>query len=286
MRVALVQRAAAGADPELNLRLGAQACESARELGADLVVFPELWQVGYTPCPEQEPGRQQWLGLAITDTDPWLVNFQELAARLGIAVITTFLLSRDGNVYDAAAAIDHHGQIAMVYTKVHVCDFTWERVLTPGRSFTTAPVQTRSGQVHIGVMICYDREFPESARTLALDGAELIVCPNACLICDDRLGQLRARAFENMTAIAMANYPIPVMNGRSCVFDGRAVEHQRPRDHRIALAGPRAGIVCADIDLPALRAYRQTGIWGGQHRRPETYARLITPAPPQPGTAS
>lgn len=55
-------------------------------------------------------------------------------------------------------------------------------------------------------MICYDREFPESARVLMLKGAELILVPNACPIDPARFHQLAARAYENMTGVAMANY--------------------------------------------------------------------------------
>lgn len=73
-------------------------------------------------------------------------------------------------------------------------------------------------------MICYDREFPESARLLMLKDAELILVPNACPMEINRLSQLRARAYENMTAVATCNYPatVPDCNGGSSVFDGVA----------------------------------------------------------------
>jgi omega-amidase len=56
-------------------------------------------------------------------------------------------------------------------------------------------------------MICFDPEFPESARELVLGCAEVILMPNACEMTDYRIGQLRAQAFENMVAVALANYP-------------------------------------------------------------------------------
>ena len=73
-------------------------------------------------------------------------------------------------------------------------------------------------------MICYDREFPESARVLMLKGAELILVPNACPMEINRLSQLRGRAFENMLAVATCNYPasVPDCNGGSSAFDGVA----------------------------------------------------------------
>ena len=81
--------------------------------------------------------------------------------------------------------------------------------MTPGDGFRVADLDTRAGTVRVGLMICYDREFPESARVLMLGGAELILTPNACGLDADRLGQFRARAYENMVGVAMANYATP-----------------------------------------------------------------------------
>ena len=85
-------------------------------------------------------------------------------------------------------------------------------------------LDTAVGPVRVGAMICFDREFPESARILMLNGAELILVPNACPMEINRLAQLRARAYENMTAIATCNYPdsMPGCNGNSTVFDSVA----------------------------------------------------------------
>ena len=76
----------------------------------------------------------------------------------------------------------------------------------------------------IGAMICYDREFPESARILMLKGAEIILVPNACPMEINRISQLRGRAYENMVGIATVNYPSgkPDCNGHSTAFDGIA----------------------------------------------------------------
>ena len=78
-------------------------------------------------------------------------------------------------------------------------------------------------------MICYDREFPESARELMLGGAELILVPNACPMAGERTSQLRSRAFENMTAIATVNYSAPDQDGHSSVFDGMVFERMVSR---------------------------------------------------------
>lgn len=96
--------------------------------------------------------------------------------------------------------------------------------------------------VRVGAMICYDREFPESARLLMLQGAELILVPNACPMELNRLAQLRARSFDNMAAVATCNYPLgqPDCNGRSTVFDGVVYLPELSGSRDICLLEPTA----------------------------------------------
>ena len=119
---------------------------------------------------------------------------------------------------------DRFGRRVLTYAKVHTCDFDVERNLTRDDEFYVADLDTAAGTVKVGAMICFDREFPESARILMLQGAELILTPNACPMEINRLAQLRGRAYENMLAIATCNYPagVPDCNGESTVFDGVA----------------------------------------------------------------
>ena len=72
---------------------------------------------------------------------------------------------------------DRHGKVVLTYSKVHTCDFEAERNLTPGNDFMCLDLNTATGNVKLGAMICYDREFPESARILMLKGAEVILVP-------------------------------------------------------------------------------------------------------------
>lgn len=101
---------------------------------------------------------------------------------------------------------DRTGQEILHYSKVHTCAFDLEKVLESGEGYDTADLDFGRGTVKIGSMICFDREFPESARILMLKGAELILAPNACPMEINRLSALRTRAYENMVAVATCNY--------------------------------------------------------------------------------
>lgn len=280
--VALVQLDGQATDTAANLRRGLAACRRAAGLGADLVLFPELWQIGYADCPADPAGRRAWAARALGPADPWLQAFREAARRADVAVAITYLQRWPDAPRNAATVIDRHGCDVLTYAKVHTCDWVFERWLTPGDAFPVASLGTRGGPVRVGVMICFDREFPESARTLMLGGAEVIVTPNACPLTDDRVGQFRARAFENMLAVATANYPR--FGGRSCAFDGMAFTPSGgcPRDHRVAEAGPGEDIVVARIDLDALRAYRRSQPLADAYRRPRSYGKIAATSPPQP----
>jgi predicted amidohydrolase len=126
-------------------------------------------------------------------------------------------------------------------------------------------------------MICYDREFPESARILMLQGAELILTPNACTLDEHRLGQFKTRAFENMLGVAMTNYAVPQNNGHSVAFDGVAypVVDGEARETLIIEAGECEDVYLAAFDMESLRAYRERESWGNAYRRPRLYEKLI-----------
>jgi predicted amidohydrolase len=189
-------------------------------MGADLALFPEMWNIGYTFFDPAQPGeRERWLAQAVGPGDDYLRHFQNLAQELDLAIAVTYLERWPGAPRNTVALINRHGQIVLTYAKIHTCDFDLECHLTPGDDFYVSTLDTAAGLVQVGAMICYDREFPESARILMLKGAELILVPNACELELHRIGQLRCRADENMVAIATANYAAPQQNGHSILQD-------------------------------------------------------------------
>jgi predicted amidohydrolase len=159
---------------------------------------------------------------------------------------------------------------------VHTCSFDLpEQALARGTEFPVARLETAAGEVAVGAMICFDREFPEAARVLSLRGAELLLVPNACELEANRLGQVRARAFENMVAVAVANYAAPQENGHSTVVDPIAFDEEgHSRETRVFEAAEAEGVHVVRLDLAALREWRRREVWGGECRRPETYGAL------------
>lgn len=270
LQVALLQLAANGADQTANLAKGLEACRQAKAMGADIALFPEVWSIGYDldhATPEQ----------AIGPDSAFLQAFQGLAKELELAIAVTYLERWPGAPRNSVSLIDSKGEIRLTYAKVHTCDFGPEGQLTPGDAFPVCTLATSAGEVQVGSMICYDREFPESARALMLGGAELILVPNACTLDQNRLAQFQTRAFENMVAVAMANYAAPQNNGHSIAFDGIAHGYiDGPgRDMKVVEAGEAEGIYLASFDLGALRAYREQESWGNAYRKPRTYTSLV-----------
>jgi predicted amidohydrolase len=117
-----------------------------------------------------------------------------------------------------------------------------------------------------------------------LRGAEVILTPNSCVLDAERIGQFRARAFENMVGVAMANYATSDLprddpgdaNGHSVAFSGICYDrHGRPLDHKLVEAGEHEGVFIAGFDLDALRAYRAWEPWGDAYRKPDAYRPLL-----------
>ena len=261
---------------EGNLEKGIRCCKKAKALGADIAVFPEMWSTGYR-IPEDSTGLQ---ADAVPADGPFVSAFGEAARELGMAVCITFLERYDPSPRNSLCIFDRFGRRCLDYAKVHTCDFGEERRLTPGDGFFTACLDTERGPVKVGAMICYDREFPESARVLMLEGAEIVLVPNACPMEINRISQLRARAFENMMGMVTVNYPQgqPDCNGHSTVFDGIAYrpEETGSRDTLLMEAGECEGIYVTEFPLEELREYRQHEVHGNAYRRPEKYGLLIS----------
>jgi predicted amidohydrolase len=275
LKIALLQISPCGTIGE-NLDKGIKYCRQAKEKGADIVLFPEMWSIGYNIYDRPV---SEWTSEAISSDDSFIKAFQDAAKELGMAIAVTFLEKHEGGPRNSVILFDRYGKEQFIYAKVHTCDFDVERNLTPGDDFYIASLDTRCGEVKVGAMICYDREFPESTRILMLKGAELILVPNACPMEINRLSQLRARAFENMLAIATRNYPadVPDCNGTSTVFDGMAYlpDVEGSRDTCILKADRGEGIYTCDLDLDMLREYRSKETFGNAYRHPKKYGMLV-----------
>ena len=275
LKIALLQIAPAGSLKN-NQEKGMAACRRAKEMGADIALFPEMWSNGYGIYNRPV---EEWTAEAVPVQGEFVRAFGKLAEELQMAIGITLLEKVETGPRNTLVLFDRFGKQVFTYAKVHTCDFDVERNLTPGEEFCVEELDTACGMVKVGSMICYDREFPESARILMLKGAELILVPNACPMEINRLSQLRARAFENMTAIANCNYPasVPDCNGGSSVFDGMAYlpEMETSRDTCILMAGKEEGIFLAALDLGKLREYRRTEMMGNTFRRPDLYGMLV-----------
>jgi predicted amidohydrolase len=280
--VALLQIAPFGNDQNRNLAKGLQYCREAKALGADLAVFPELWNIGFTPSPIEFEARQLWTGSAIDQRSTFFQSFATLARELDLNIAITYLEAHQPLPRNTLSVIDRRGEVMLNYSKVFICDFGKEELLksnpnvhdigcdvncSAGELFDVCTLIGAKGEVKIGAMICADREFPEAASQLMLNGAELIVVPNACTWDDIRTAGLKTRAFENLVGIAMVNYPAPQNNGHSQAYTCVAWRNGNSIDTLIARAGEHEEILLATFDMDEIRQFRSTESWRMDYRR-------------------
>lgn len=263
-KIAILQKRAINAQIDKNVETIVATMKEASENNADILLLPECFITGYDLPMTYEK--------SISDDDVKITQICEKAKEYNIGVVLTSFTKGKGQPQNSAFVINKSGEILMKYSKVHTCDFADERMVESGNEFKVCDFEG----ICLGIMICYDREYPESARILMLKGAEVILVPNDCGSMKPRVQALSTRAYENMVAVAMAN-PNGKNAGCSCAYspicwneDGICV------DNTILLADDmKEGIFYADLDMDAIREYRNREMMGNTFRKVDAYGDLL-----------
>lgn len=239
MRVAILQAKGTPGDPAANLAALRAAALAAREEGADLLIAPEMWLTGY------EIGAEATAALAEPADGPAATQAAAIAREAGIALLYGYPERAGAAVYNAALLLDAEGRTLANARKAHLYGAEERAAFTPGdQPFALA----RLGEITLGILICYDVEFPEAVRALTLAGAEIVAVPTALMDPQDWVARLLvpARAAENGIFLAYANRMGQearlVYCGESCLVapDGRDLA-RAGRDQTLLLAEIRPG---------------------------------------------
>jgi predicted amidohydrolase len=272
MRIALVQQHAT-ADKAANVARGLRAFGEAARAGAALVAFAEL---AFEPFYPQHKADGDVSRLAESVPGPLTDAFAAKARELGVVAVLN-LFERDGDrTFDCSPVIDADGTLLGRTRMIHITDYACfheQGYYSPGD--LGAPVyRTRAGRV--GVAICYDRHYPEYMRALALDGADLVVVPQAGSVGEWPEGlyeaELRVAAFQNGYFAALCNR---VGVEGQLTFAGESFVCS-PAGEVIARA--RQGvdeILYADLDL-GQNSRSHARLLFMQHRRPELYGAWLS----------
>lgn len=250
-------------------RIEKQVRAAAKE-GAELVVTPEGILEGYVVnevINEKEPAEKQKLTsrfqeLAEPMEGPYIQRFQKLADDLDIYLILGFLEAEKEKTYNTAALFGPEGTLIGKYRKTHF--HQGYEVNPPG--YTAGddyPVfevkQLKTGRpLHVGMMICFDRQLPEPARQLSINGAELIVCPSYGSWGEWNTRLMQVRAYENQSYVVFSHPKQSLMIGRGGDIMNEGLENS---------------FTMMEIDLMRLAKNRQSV----QMRRPETYKTITRP---------
>lgn len=272
MKIALIQQRAP-ADKQVNLERGLEAARRAAGDGAEVVCFPELAFERFHP---QEPGGVDVATLAEPIPGPITEAFAALARDLGTVFVLN-LFERDGEkTYDTSPVIDADGTLLGKTRMIHITEypcFHEQSYYAPGD--LGAPVfDTAAGR--IGVAICYDRHYPEVLRALALDGAEVIVTPQAGSVGEWPEGlyeaEMRVAAFQNGVFTALCNR---VGKESRLEFAGESFVCD-PEGRVLARAGSgtEETLLC-DLDLSRVPQSTARRLFL-RDRRPELYAAWLT----------
>ena len=269
-------------DREANLRTAEDLVREAAGRGAQIVLLQELFETPYF-CKDQ---KEEHFALAReADGHPVLARMSALAAELGVVLPVSFFERANTAYYNALAMIDADGRPLGVYRKSHIPDgpgYQEKFYFNPGDSGFKV-WRTRFGA--LGAAVCWDQWFPEAARAMALQGAEVLFYPTAIgsepqdpgLNSKDHWQRvMQGHAAANLMPLVASNR-IGREAGESCAltFHGHSFIADQT-GAKVAEAGAEArAILTATFDLDAIRAQRAS--WGlFRDRRPDLYAPLLT----------
>lgn len=263
MRVACFQGPKVPGTPWANLDLLARMAMAARAKSADLLIVPEMFLTGYALGGPEVARLAEPLGGAV------LAEVARIAQDTGLAIVLGFPEQDAGHVYNSAIAFDAQGQTLTCYRKTHLFGDVDRDQFSAGQSL---PSLFDIAGFKVGLLICFDVEFPENVRNLALEGADLVVVPTALMQPFDVVARtlVPARAYENQVYLAYVNRCGTEADfdycGLSCVVG--------PEGGDLARAGRDEELIFADLDLDALETSRRINSHL-KHRRPDLYYRLV-----------
>jgi predicted amidohydrolase len=276
VKIALVQQPATH-DKKRNVERGLAAVEQAARAGAALVAFPELSFERFYP---QRPAAPAPWRLAEPVPGPTTDRFCRKAREVGVVVVLNLYEREGSKAFDCSPVVDADGSLLGRTRMIHITDypcFHEQGYYTPGD--TGAPVyQTRAGNV--GVAICYDRHYPEYMRALAVQGADLVVVPQAGVLDEWPQGlyeaEMRVAAFQNGYFTALCNR---VGEEECLTFAGESFVCG-PDGAIVAKAGTLTDeILYADVDLKAAASSHARRLFL-RHRRAELYADWMSATAP------
>lgn len=263
LRTALLQSSGRLGDTAENLKALDEAAARAAQAGAGLLVTSEMFLTGYALAVADIAG------LAEPADGESAHAIGSIARRHGVAVLYGYPERDGGTVYNAAQLIGPDGSRLANYRKTHLFGCFEQEAFTPG---DTPVVQAELDGLRIGIMICYDVEFPENVRAHALAGTDLLLVPTAQMHPFQFVAEqlVPVRAFENQMYIAYVNRTGPEGEfefvGLSCLASPDGATRTR--------AGRGEELVFGEADPELLRASRDNNPYL-RDRRPGLYASLV-----------
>jgi predicted amidohydrolase len=257
LRIALAQTVGTPGDVAANLRRLAQLAGEAAAGGAGLLVLPELYLTGYNIG-------DRVAALAEPANGPSARVIADCARRHGIAIAYGYPERAAGGVYNTAALIDRQGELGAAYRKIHLWGDFEKAQFRPGDGCEPF---TLDG-LRLGLMICFDVEFPELALSLALAGCEAVIAISATGAPYTVVPRhvVPARAYENAMFVAFCNHAGGenglAYAGESCVA--------APDGSLLAAAGAEETLILADLAPEPYAAYRADHRYLDE-RRPALY---------------
>ncbi|MHC1761679.1 MAG: carbon-nitrogen hydrolase family protein [Negativicutes bacterium] len=268
IKVAAVQMSSEIGNVKENVAKAEALTFCAIQEGANIICLTEMFNTGYFSHTTHTD--VSYLNLAEPIDGFTVSTFRNIAVKHGVVIIVPFVeFYRPGVCYNSAAVIDADGVLLGTYRKVHIpwSHTGWEKFyFRPG--YEVPVFDTKFGR--IGIIICYDRDFPELSRTIGLKGAEIMFIPSGASVSltETWKSLVLTRAYENQFYVL-----------GSCLTGGTDAEHHEfmgasiladPYGKLVKVLGREEGILVGEVDFGKVSSSRQARFLY-RDRRPEMY---------------
>jgi predicted amidohydrolase len=280
VRVGLIQMNGREFDKDYNLARADLLMRKAAARGARILCAPEVAVQAY-PRVRLEPEtsladpkilemQQKILAAAETIPGPATARFSTLAQELHVWIIFGMDENRAGKLFNTAVLMSPAGEVTGTYSKVHLQNWMIASGVNHGDKFPVWEIEIDGVRTKVGIQICYDIQHPESARELALGGAEIVFVP----YCTSDFSRpllvhlFQTRALENRVFLVRVNFAAPRNSGTSSIidFEGSTMDELDQAEN----------VLVDDLSLTALRKVRSAfnPVYGPANRYPPAYRRI------------
>lgn len=276
LKIAVAQRQN-GRDLKSSASLAVKCCESAKNKGAEILVFPEMWSHnipkisktdGYFNINKNKSEFNKWSESAVLQNSDYFNTLRKAAKNSNITVVATCLFQKDKLLYNTAFVFGPNGNVITQHNKIHTRKDNHEFLLTSGSSISTFSLKS----VKFAILIGEDHNHSECFEMISLSGVDVVLISSNQEINEFKITQLQVKSIETNVFLVLANYP-GKNKGKSCVLSPE-INEGSIKPPVLLMDEVENEVMVTELNLDVLKASRESRRNLISFRKPEIYSQI------------